>query len=52
MEYKMEKRFEFVDRTLHLIRELLENHLPKEGTLDEMVIKRDKLLLKFMHKGD
>lgn len=44
----MEKRFEFVDRTIHLIRKLLEDHLPKEGTLDEMVQKRNQLLEKFI----
>lgn len=49
----MEKRYDFVERTIYLIRKLLEEQLPKEGTLDEMVIQRDKLLLyKFMHKGE
>lgn len=48
----MIKRYEFVDRTLHLLRMELENHLPNEGTLDEMVQKRDKLLNQFMHKGE
>jgi len=52
MESKMIKRYEFVERTIHLLRIELENHLPKEGTLDEMVLKRDKLLHLFMHKGD
>jgi len=44
----MEKRYEFIERTLYLIRQLLENFLPEEGTLDEMVEKRDRLLHKFM----
>lgn len=44
----MEKRFEFIERTLFLIRKLLEEHLPKEGTLDEFVEKRNKLLQKFL----
>jgi hypothetical protein len=47
-EIKMEKRFEFVDRTIFLIRKLLEEHLPKEATLDEMVQKRNSLLEKFI----
>lgn len=44
----MEKRFEFVDRTIYLIRQLLEENLPKEATLDEMVQKRNMLLEKFI----
>ena len=44
----MIKRHEFVERTLFLIRKLLEDYLPNEGTLEEMGIKRDKLLQKFM----
>jgi hypothetical protein len=44
----MMKRYDFVDRTIVLIRELLEEHLPKEATLDEMIEKRNKLLQKFM----
>lgn len=44
----MIKRYEFVEKTLHLIRALLENYLPTEGTLEEMIEKRNKLLLKFI----
>ncbi len=44
----MEKRYEFVEKTIYLIRQLLEEHLPKEATLDEMVNKRNQLLKKFI----
>lgn len=44
----MIKRHEFVERTIYLIREILEKYLPKEATLDEMINKRDKLLQKFL----
>jgi len=44
----MIKRFEFIERTLYLIRKLLEEHLPEEAIFDEMVNKRDKLLQKFI----
>lgn len=44
----MEKRYEFLERTIYLIRKLLEENLPQEGTLEEMVIKRNKLLQKFI----
>lgn len=44
----MIKKFDFVDKTIHLIRKLLEENLPQEGTLEEMVIKRNKLLQKFI----
>lgn len=46
----MEKRYEFIDRTIYLIRKILEENLPKEATLDEMVVKRDKLLKQVMHE--
>lgn len=46
----MIKRFEFVDKTIAIIREKLENNLPKEATLDDMVAKRDKLLKEVMHE--
>ena len=46
----MVKRYEFVDRTIFLIRQLLENKLPKEDTLDEMYMKRDKILKQFIHE--
>lgn len=41
-------RHDFVEKTIYLIREQLEKYLPKEGTLDEMVLKRDELLKKFI----
>jgi hypothetical protein len=44
----MECRYDFVERTLFLIRELLEEKLPREATPDEMVEKRNKLLQKFL----
>jgi len=44
----MMKRYDFIEKTLYLIRKLLEEHLPKEATLEEMVEKRDKLLQKFI----
>ena len=49
MEIKMIKRYDFVDKTLAIIRKELENNLPKEGTLDEMVEKRNELLKRVMH---
>lgn len=42
------KRHDFIERTLFLLRKLLEEHLPEDGTLDDMVNKRDKLLQKFI----
>jgi len=44
----MERRYEFVERTLYLIRKLFEEQLPKEGTLDEMIKRRNQLLKKFI----
>jgi len=46
----MIKRYEFVERTIYLIREILENKLKKEDTLEEMILKRDELLKQFMHE--
>jgi len=43
----IEKR-DFVERTIYLIRKLLEDHLPQEDTLAEMIDKRNKLLQKFI----
>ena len=42
------KRHDFIERTLFLLRKLLEEHLPEKAILDEMVDKRDKLLQKFL----
>jgi len=44
----MIKKHDFVDRTVYLIRTELEKHLPKEGTLDEMIDLRDKLIKKIL----
>ena len=44
----MIKRYDFIERTLYLMRELLEKYLPKEAPLDEMIDKRNKLLQKFI----
>jgi hypothetical protein len=43
MEYKMEKRYEFIERILFLIRKNLEN-LPEEATLEEMINKTRELI--------
>lgn len=43
----MIKKDEFIERSLFLIRKMLEE-LTKEGTLEEMTEKRDMLLKKFM----
>jgi hypothetical protein len=48
MEYRMIRRYEFIIRTLCLIGKILENSLPAEGTLDEMVRKRNLLIQKFI----
>lgn len=43
------KKFEFIEKTLFLLRKLLEQNLPKESeTLDEFIEKRNKLLQKFI----
>jgi len=47
----MERKYEFIDRTLFLIREVLEQHLPKEDTLDSMCEKRDILIKKVLKPG-
>jgi hypothetical protein len=46
-EVFMIKKYEFIDRTLFLIRKLLADNLVDESTLDEMVIERNKLLKAF-----
>jgi len=40
----MVKRYDFVDRVIYLIREKLENNLPDEVTLDEMIVKYKELI--------
>jgi hypothetical protein len=44
----MVQRHEFIERTLFLIRKLLEGNLPKEATLNEMKDKTDELIRKFI----
>jgi hypothetical protein len=38
------KRYEFIERTLFLIRSKLEENLPDEADLDEMIEKSTKLI--------
>ena len=40
----MEKRYEYIERIMYLIREKLENNLPDEVTLDEMIMKYKELI--------
>ena len=40
----MMKRYEFIERTLFLIRTKLENNLPDEADLDEMIEKTQELI--------
>ena len=45
----MIKRYDFVDRLIYLIKEKLENNLPDEATLEEM-IQKTKELIKEIYK--
>jgi hypothetical protein len=38
------KRYEFVDKTVARVRELLEKNLPKEADLDEFIDKATRLI--------
>jgi ASC-1-like (ASCH) protein len=40
----MIKKYEFIERTLYLIREKLEKRLPDETTLEEMIEKTKKII--------
>ena len=40
----MIKRYDFIERTIYLIREKLENNLPEEDTLEEMIRKAKELI--------
>ena len=40
----MIKRYDFLERTIYLIREKLENNLPEEDTLEEMIRKAKELI--------
>ena len=42
----MMKRYDFVDRTIYLIRKELEQNLPDEDTLDEMIKKAKEIIYK------
>ena len=48
----MIKRYEFIERTLYLIRTKLENKLPSEGTLEEMIDKAKKLIESIYEGGE
>jgi hypothetical protein len=40
----MEKRYEFIERSLYLLRKEMENNLPLEATLEEMLIELKKII--------
>jgi len=40
----MVKRYEFIEKTLYLIRQELEEKLPDESILDEMIDKAKKII--------
>jgi hypothetical protein len=40
----MEKRYDFIDKTLHIIRKQLSDKLPNEAPLEKMIIKTKELL--------
>lgn len=40
----MVRRYDFVDRTIAIIREKLEKNLPQEATLEEMIGKTKELI--------
>jgi len=42
--FKMIKRHEFIERSLHLLRKEMENNLPFEATLEEMLIELKKII--------
>jgi len=46
MESNMEKRAEFIEKILHLIRKKLEANLPKakEGTLEDLMKDSEKII--------
>ena len=44
----MIKKSKFIDRTLFLLRKIMEENLPDEATLDEMIEKLNKLLRNFI----
>jgi len=40
----MEKRYDFIERSLYLLRKEMENNLPLEGTLEEMLEELKKII--------
>ena len=44
----MMKRYDFIDRTIYLIRKELEQKLPNETTLDEFIDKAKELIKKIL----
>ena len=44
----MEKRHEFIEKTLYLIRKEFEKKLPKEATLEEMISRAKKIIVKII----
>jgi hypothetical protein len=42
----MVKRYEFIERTLYLVRKILSENLPDEATLEEMTNKLEELITK------
>jgi len=46
----MIKKYQFIDRTVYLVRKWLEEILPEQATLDEMYSYLEKILKKFKGK--
>jgi len=44
------KKYQFIDRTVYLVRKWLEEILPEQATLDEMYSYLEKILKKFKGK--
>ncbi len=44
MENKMSKRYEFIEKTISLLRKAMEKNLPKENILSEMIDKLKEIL--------
>lgn len=47
----MVKKYDFIDRTIYLIRKILEENLSNELTLEEMITERDKILKRIINGG-
>jgi len=48
----MVKKYDFIEKTVYSIRELLEKNLPKRTTLNKMKDKRNILFKKFIEGGN